>query len=100
MVRQYVLWTDDFSVFVFAFVFVFVFKYSGIIVNKGKGGELYSKSNQNLLFESFYAENQARFVLLNRSYSSSILNNPTRFNYFNNSRIAWDSIFRYNLAYV
>ena len=39
MVRQYVLWTDDFSVFVFAFVFVFVFKYSGIIVNKGKGGE-------------------------------------------------------------
>ena len=59
-----------------------------------------STLNQTKTFESFYAENQARFVLLNRSYSSPILNNPTRFNYFNNSRIAWDSIFRYNLAYV
>ena len=61
---------------------------------------LYSKSNQNLLFDSFYAENQARFVSLNWSYSSPILNNPTRFNCLNNSRIVWDSIFRYNLAYV
>ena len=59
-----------------------------------------STLNQTKTFESFYAENQARFVLLNRSYSSPILNNPTCFNCFNNSRIAWDSIFRYNLAYV